>query len=241
MPPPPPRRPARGALAAALAAAAAAVAVAVAGCGTFNAARPLAPGEHAVGATFGGPLVRLGAPIPLPSLVLEGRHGLRPVAQRPFDVHYGLNATAAAFGLAQVHGGVGWQLTDQQGGLPAFTVADRFYLASSHLAAGRWAGADRALWALNQLDLLASWDRGRLLGYTGLSQLTDLRDPGLHLAPILGGQVGLGEGQTWGLQLEARYFGVNRVPASTALPWVSFGTGALGLTLGVQKRWGAPE
>ena len=104
------------------------------------------------------------------------------------------------------------------------------------IAKAYWLGDEK--WKASGLLLLIAVF---LLGYTGLSQLTDLRDPGLHLAPILGGQVGLGEGQTWGLQLEARYFGVNRAPASTALPWVSFGTGALGLALGVQKRWGAPE
>jgi len=208
------------------------------GCGTMNAARPLNKGEHAVGATFGGPMVKLGAPLPLPSFVVEGRHGLAPVLDRPFDVHYGVNLTAASFGIAQVHGGVGWQLTDQQRGLPAWTVASRLFLADNHFAGGRVASAERALWVLNQSDLLASWQRSRWLGYTGLSQLTDFRYPGLHLAPILGGQVALGEQQSWSLQLESRYYGVNRRSSSTAVPWVTFGPGAMGINIGVQKRLG---
>ena len=208
------------------------------GCGTMNAARPLAPGEHMVGATFGGPMITLGAPLPLPSFVAEGRHGLKPLLDRPFDVHYGLNLTAAAFGIVQVHGGAAWQLTDQRAALPAFTVASRLFLADNHLAGGRYEEADRSLWALNQTDLLASWQRERWLGYTGVSQLTDFRYAGLHLAPILGGQVGLGEQQRWSLQVESRYYGVNKRSESTAVPWVTFGPGAMGLTLGVQKRLG---
>ena len=137
--------------------------LAATGCGTMNAARPLAPGEHMVGATV--------------------------------DLH------------------------DAKGG-------------------GRYAEADRSLWALNQTDLLASWQRERWLGYTGVSQLTDFRYAGLHLAPILGGQVGLGEQQRWSLQVESRYYGVNKRSESTAVPWVTFGPGAMGLTLGVQKRLG---
>ena len=137
-----------------------------------------------------------------------------------------------------VHGGAAWQLTEQQAGIPALTVASRVFLADNHLAGGRFEDAKRALWALNQSDLLASWQRDRWLGYTGLSQLTDFRYPGLHLAPILGGQVAVGEQRRWSLQLEGRYYGVNRRARSTTLPWVTFGPGAMGVNLGVQKRWG---
>ena len=210
------------------------------GCGTFNAARPLAPGEHAVGATLGGPLITLGAPLPIPSLVVEGRHGLQPLANRPFDLHYGLNATAAGFGIAQGHVGAAWQLTDAKGGVPALTVANRVFLADNHLASNKAETAERHFWALDQLDLLASWDSGRWLGYTGLSQLTDFRYPGLHLAPVLGGQVSLGGARSWSLQLETRYYGVNDTASSNAVPWVTLGPGALGVNLGVQARWGEP-
>lgn len=214
--------------------------LATSGCGTFNAARPLAPGEHAVGATLGGPLITLGAPLPIPSLVVEGRHGLQPLANRPFDLHYGLNATAAGFGIAQGHVGAAWQLTDAKGGVPALTVANRVFLADNHLAANKAETAERHFWALDQLDLLASWDSGRWLGYTGLSQLTDFRYPGLHLAPVLGGQVSLGSARAWSLQLETRYYGVNDTASSNAVPWVTLGPGALGVNLGVQARWGEP-
>ena len=74
-----------------------------------------------------------------------------------------------------------------------------------------------------------------------MSQLTDFRHPGLHLAPILGGQVSVGEQRLWSIQVESRYYGVNRRSTSTALPWVTFGPGALGINLGVQKRWGGKD
>ena len=200
----------------------------------MNAARPLAPGEHMVGATFGGPMI-LGAPCPCPRL-WRGATGSSP-ARSPLDVHYGLNLTAAAFGIVQVHGAPPGAHRSARGAA-SFTVANRLFLADNHLAGGRYEEADRSLWALNQTDLLASWQRERWLGYTGVSQLTDFRYAGLHLAPILGGQVGLGEQQRWSLQVESRYYGINKRSESTAVPWVTFGPGAMGLTLGVQKRLG---
>ena len=52
------------------------------------------PGQHRAGVTFGGPFTTtLGPPIPIPNLIVEGRSGLEPVAGRPLDVNYGLNAT----------------------------------------------------------------------------------------------------------------------------------------------------
>ena len=50
------------------------------GCGTMNGARPLDKDHHAVGVTFGGPMVfAFGTNIPLPNLVIEGRSGLSPL------------------------------------------------------------------------------------------------------------------------------------------------------------------
>jgi hypothetical protein len=210
----------------------------LAACGTLNAARPLSQGQSAVGLTFGGPLVNLGAPIPLPSLVVEGRHGLAPLAGRPFDVHYGLNLTGAAFGLAGVHGGAGWQVLEQAGGRPALTVVDRLFLVDNHLDRTK---DDPALWALNQTELLASWQWGRPMVYTGLSEVLDLRAPGLMLAPILGGELPLGAARRVSLQVELRYQGVNRLPESEAIPWVSLGPGALQTTVGAQVRLGKEE
>ena len=70
------------------------------GCGTMNAARPLDPGQHVVGVTFGGPFTTsLGPPIPVPNLIVEGRTGLEPIGSMPVDVNYGVNGLAAAFGL----------------------------------------------------------------------------------------------------------------------------------------------
>ena len=204
----------------------------------MNAARPLAKGQSALGLTFGGPMVRLGAPIPLPSLVVEGRHGLAPLAGRPFDLHYGLNLTGAAFGLAGVHVGAGWELVEQAGGRPALTVVDRLFLVDNHLDRTK---EDPALWALDQAELLASWDLGRPMVYTGLSEVLDLREPGLLLAPILGTELRVGSARRVGLQAELRYQGVNRLPESEAIPWVSLGPGALQATVGANFRFGKKE
>ena len=161
------------------------------GCGTFNAARPLAPGEHAVGATLGGPLITLGAPLPIPSLVVEGRHGLQPLANRPFDLHYGLNATAAGFGIAQGHVGAAWQLTDAKGGVPALTVANRVFLADNHLASNKAETAERHFWPSTSR---ISWRAGTaaVAWLHRAEPAHGLRYPGLHLAPVLGVRSPLG-------------------------------------------------
>jgi hypothetical protein len=206
-------------------------------CGTMNAARPLAPGEHAMGLTFGGAMVDLGAPIPLPNLVVEGRHGLAPLAGKPFDVHYGLNLTALGFGAGVIHGGGAWQFVEGVGARPALTVADRAFFVDNHLNLARVPEA-RAFYALNQLDLLASWEISRTLVYTGVSDVFDPWKPSLLIGPILGAEVGLGKSRKTRLQLEVRDQGAFREAETTAIPWVSPGRGALSVTFGANFRLG---
>ena len=137
------------------------------GCGTLNGARPLDKGQHAAGATLGGPvLTAFGAHIPLPSLVLEGRSGLSPIQGRATDVNYGLNATAAAFGILDTHVGVSHMLLDQQDRRPALSVTERLHLLSNHLDTTK-AMDTRALYAMNQLDVTLSGELGKHLIYGG--------------------------------------------------------------------------
>lgn len=207
------------------------LALLLAACGTMNAARPLAPGEHAVGATFGGPLVEFGgAAMPLPSLVLEGRHGLALVAGRPLDLAYGLNATAAAYGTAGVHAGAGWLLLEQRGALPALSVADTLYFYTNVLDA---TAKDRGAWLMDEVELTGSWRLGRQLLYLGAAEYLDLSDPGLLLSPFLGVELHPGQHERFALQVESRYLAVNAQPESTAIDWISLGPGALSLTLGL--------
>lgn len=204
-------------------------------CGTMNSARPLDQGEHVVGATFGGAIVDAGfTTIPLPNLMVEGRSGLSPLLERPLDVSYGLNLTGLPFGLVGLHGGVGWLLMDQDGGRPALSLSNRLYLYSNHLDARK---TGRALWAADQLEVLASWDTNPALIYAGGAQYFDVTSPRLLLSPVVGVEFHLGE--RWGLQLEGRHLAINqnKEPLNT-LEWVTWGPGALAATLGVSRSLG---
>lgn len=203
----------------------------LAGCGTMNTARPLSEGEHAFGPTFGGPLLKFGGvAIPLPNAVIEGRSGLPALKDHPFDLNYGLNLTAATFGVAQMHAGASLQLLAQQGGRPALSVSDRLFFATNGLDRRKDA---HGAWGMDQAELTASWKLQQQLVYGGLAQYTDFANPRLLLTPFAGAQLDFGRPGGFGLQLEARYFGVNALQETSTLKWVTFGRGAFAPMLGL--------
>lgn len=206
----------------------------LAGCGTMNSARPLSPGEHAVGATFGGPMVAFaGTHIPLPSLVLEGRSGLTTLADRPLDINYGLNATGLPFGVVGLHGGASWLAMEQQGGRPALSLSNRLYLYDNHL--DRRKDADpRELWGMDQIEATVSWAPGRFLVYAGVSEYLDFTSPRLLLSPFLGAEIPLGQRSR--LQVQLHHFAINQSKYLNTVTWMTWGPGALGLTLGYQRH-----
>jgi hypothetical protein len=206
----------------------------LAGCGTMNTARPLSPGEHAVGVTVGGPMVSFaGTYIPLPNLVLEGRSGLTTLADRPLDVNYGLNATGLPFGVVGLHGGASWLALEQQGARPALSLSNRLYLYDNHL--DRRKNADpRQLWGMDQLEATVSWAPGRFLVYAGVSEYLDFSSPSLLLSPFLGTEIPIGQRSR--LQVQLHHFAINQSKNLNTVTWMTWGPGALGLTLGYQRR-----
>ncbi len=208
-------------------------------CGTVNSARPLEPGQHQVGVTLGGPLLTVGgATLPMPNVVAQGRSGVAMVADRPLDVDYGLNLTAAAFGIVAVHGGASWLALDQDGGIPALSLSNRLWVADNHLDFTKGSGT-RALHAVDQIELTASWDTSPALLYGGAAQYLDLREPSLLLTPFLGAAWHLGKG--WDLQTELRHYSINRPNPQGSVNWVTWGPGAVGATLSVSKRMGGVQ
>lgn len=212
----------------------------VAACGTLNGARPLPEGEHAVGLTLGGPFVEFGGSyVPLPNVVVEGRSGLPALAGRPLDLNYGINLTALAFGSLGVHGGASWLVLDQAGARPALSVTDRLYFYTSWLNTA----ADpslRGVWALDQVEVTASWLLGGQLLYGGLGEYVDLWDPELLLTPFVGAQLGRPGGRT-AFTLEGRWMAVNQPEVVDTVHWAGAGHGALSATLGVSVRLGQPK
>lgn len=204
------------------------------GCSTLNSARPLPEGTHQAGLTIGGPMVMLfGAPIPLPNAIVEGRHGVTTVAERPLDINYGLNLTATAFGILQVHVGASYLIMPQDEASPALSVSNRLFLASNFLGAGDKADPDAKFWAANQLEFTASWLLGDHLLYVGLGQYIDFGNPELTLTPSLGADFDPGETGGFRIHTEVRYYAINQPHEVSAVKWVVPETaGALGFNFG---------
>jgi hypothetical protein len=214
------------------------LALAATACATMNTARPLEPGEHAVGVTLGGPLLRvpnIGA-IPTPQLTLEGRHGLID----GLDMSYGFHALPAAYGVAGLHVGGTWLVGAEDGPIPALALGQRLYGFTN-----RWdpriAADRRAGWGLWQTDVTASWAFGDHLAYGGVGGYMPLPSPRLLLAPFLG--VELRPFVPWArLQVEGRWLAPNIDTTFGAVSWIGPGNrGALILNLGVAFVLGGGE
>lgn len=212
----------------------------LAGCSTLSGARPLEPGRHAVGATVGGPLVPLGAPIPLPNVVVEAKHGIAEIAQRPFELGYGLNVTGLPYGIVQGHIGVGYLLFDQAKARPALSLTKRTFFATNAAGASyRYVGRVQG-WALDQFELTASWAPGQQLVYTSVSEYLDWGNPQLLLTPAVGAQLDPGEPGGFLVQPELRWYAFHRRAALDNVDWVG-PRGALGISLGFATTFGGPR
>lgn len=212
------------------------------GCGTLSGARPLQPGQHEVGVVLGGPLIEFaGAPIPIPNLMLAGRSGVGLLADRPLDLAYGMNLTGLPFGVLALQGDVGWLLADQQGARPAFTVRNAVAFTSNAFASDKSEDAQRAIWVVDQLSLLASWKVKENVFYLSVAQATDLSAPSLVLTPGLG--VSLDPGDAGGLryQVDLSWYGINRSPDLDTIGLLPSKPGAIGVHLGLAYGFGGAK
>lgn len=181
-----------------------AIAAVIAGsaCTTMNTARPLAPGQHAVGVTVGGPLVDVPGvgTIPMPHATIEGRHGI----VHRFDVNYGLHVLPIVFGVAGAHVGGTYLLADERGGgWPALSVSQRLFGFTNRLDF-RKAFATRDDWLLSQTELTTSWTLYDQLVYGGLALYVPLLAPKPSFTPFIG--VEFHPFVDWArIQLEARW------------------------------------
>ena len=192
------------------------------GCGTLNAARPMDAGQHRVGVTFGGPFTTaLGPPIPVPNLIVEGRSGIEPIAEKPVDLNYGLNITGIAFGQLGLHGGASIHLVENDGWRPGISVTERLHIYNNYFDSTKPLET-RMFWGLNELDVTASWALGNHMVYIGGSDIVDLRDPELLVAPFVGVDL-QPEGRRVGFQFESRLLGANFSPEIWDVTWLTVG------------------
>jgi hypothetical protein len=212
-----------------------------AGCSTLSGARPLDRGQHEVGAVIGGPMLRFGVPIPFPNVVVGARSGLPELADRPFDLGYGLNLTGLPYGVLAVHGDLGWQLNDQNGPLPAFTVRNKVFLQTNVIAGNKADGVRRGLALADELDLYASWGLNpeqSSLFFVSLAQTLDFVEPSLILTPGIGTEIDPGGRGGWRFQGELRWWAINRGTLSNNAAWIPKNPGAIGIHFGVAYGFG---
>ncbi len=201
------------------------------GCATFPTARPLEPGAHEIGVTLGGPVLNFsGAPLPIPNINLQARHGLFKRWDRPFDITYGLNLIALPFGLLQGHVGVSYLLIPQRGAAPALDIATKQFFATNAPGLPNKPNATAEGWTANQLDLYFSWEIQRQLIYAGVTQYTDFGSPNLTLTPSLGVVLDTSPKTYGGLMFhfDFRWYALPQINNFDAVTWIPEAAGAFG-------------
>ena len=181
----------------------------------------------------------LGPPIPVPNLVVEGRSGLRAVVAMPLDVNYGLNVTAAAFGVMGVHGGGSLGLLAGQGWQPSIALTERLFLNHNYFDVTKDAET-RGLSLINQSDLTFGWRLGDHLLYAGVSNYLDFGNPNLLLGPFAGTELHLGDGGFL-LQLEVRQMGATFEPEIADVDFLTTGSGVVAFTFSLGWTLGTAE
>ena len=212
------------------------------GCGTINTARPLPEGAQALSATFGGPMVAFGEGyVPLPNLVVEHRIGMPQWSNHALDVNYGLNLTTIAFDQIGLHVGASTLLLDQNGGVPAVSVATKTFVYNNYLSKGP--AESEGIWAAQTFDLTTSWQVKSALFYLGGRQALDYKSPSFLLTPFVGveiGKNGIVTNQKTGssFQLEFQHYGTGRINEASLVEWRTIqDTGAFGFSFGYSNRF----
>lgn len=200
------------------------------GCATFSGARPLDPGQTEIGVSMGGPVLNLGGPLPIPNLVLQGRHGIAKPLGRNLDIAYGLNLTGLAFGILQGHVGVNGMLIHQRKAAPALAVTYNQFFATNAPGLPSKPAGEPGGWAANQVEFNFSWLIKEQLIYTGLAQYTDFLNPQLALTPSVGVVLDTSPKKDGGLKVhfDFRWYAINQGNQFDAVPWIPRRVGAFG-------------
>jgi hypothetical protein len=206
------------------------------GCASLSGARPLEPGQHEIGATFGGGMVLLGgSPIPLPNLIVQGRSGVAAPLDRPLDVNYGINLTGLPFGVLHAHVGASWLLAHQNGAIPAVSFTDRIWFGTNAVGLGDRVDKTVRGWGANQFEVDVSWKVKEQLVYVGLAQYLDFVNPALTLTPVIGATFDADPKKPGGvrLHLESRWYAINERTYLDTVKFAGWPQGAFGVNLGV--------
>ncbi|MFD1552005.1 hypothetical protein DNU06_01105 [Putridiphycobacter roseus] len=122
-------------------------------CGPAKFVEPIPAKQLSVGAHFGGPLLNLGVPIPIPLSAIEIGYGIDSNTTAFTSLH----TTAILYGNIQIDGGVTYKFMQQKKYIPNLSVTPAFnfiYSVSENTA---------KFWPV--LDLNAYWNYGKRKNY----------------------------------------------------------------------------
>jgi len=185
---------------------------------------------------LGGPMVRVpnGPTIPLPNISLEHQRGINERA----DWQVGTHLLAPVFGAVGLHLGGSYLLMEASGRRPHISVSNRLFLFSNHLD-DRKPDDARRLWAADELQFVAGWDEPWGGWGLSISEHVDFGAPDLLLEPSAFVIARIGP---WNLSGELSWYGAGLSNAKAVLHWAGIAdTGAIGLGLGVSRRFGATQ
>jgi hypothetical protein len=208
-----------------------------AGCAVSHGVRPLARGQGAVTASFGGPISRdLPSPVafPVPITTVGYAHGLTDRTA----VHGAIHPTGlAAFGVFAADAGVTELLLEPRGLAPRLMLDGGLILAAGRFPGSEARGGARLL---ADVQLVASRDIGRHAVYVGLDQLVQpFPSPGYFATPMVGGLLSTGRVD---LQLEYMWLIPGLDNDLQAAEFVGpFGLGASSIKLGLAVHLGRPD
>ena len=205
------------------------LAAALGGCAYPYTVRNVGADQTVLYASVGGPLFdNLGAPVPIPAVVVGAQHGVTDF----WDAHASLHVLAAVYKMAGIDAGSTLRLLRQRGGVPEVTGTLRLSLLTDFEDGAR---------VYPELEAYASWLlRGRVLVFGGLFTLYDFfwrTGPRVHWGPCIGAEVSLGRRYALGLAL--RWISPQAQTDRLAVDYVSpGGQGSFAIQLGFKVYLG---
>ena len=185
--------------------------------------------QTALYASVGGPLFdNLGAPIPIPAVVVGAQHGVTDF----WDAHASLHVLAAVYKMAGIDAGSTLRLLRQRGGVPEVTGTFRLSLLTNFEDGAR---------VYPELEAFASWLlRGRVLLFGGLNTFYDFfwhGGPRVHWGPCVGAEVQLG--RRYALGIAVRWISPEASTDRLVVEYVTpGGQGTLAIQLGFKVYLG---
>ncbi|MGB1102536.1 MAG: hypothetical protein ACPG21_02815 [Crocinitomicaceae bacterium] len=145
----------------------------ISSCTASRFVEPLDKDEISIGASFGGPIIDFGGPLPMPITSVEVGYGL----DSSLTVFGGWHTTAAIFGNAQIDLGCSYQFLEQDRFIPNLSVSPSINMIYD------FGDRNGNIWPV--LDINAFWNYGQRSSYfyAGFNNYFELNSTGANDQP----------------------------------------------------------